>query len=89
MLREILFYKTGRRQEQSPCPAFYGECCGGVGYEIRVCYFGLRQVRHAMACGVRAAETQYSDKWRVMIDPAVIRFVLRSWDEAHRMILRV
>jgi len=29
-----------------------------------------RDVNHAIACGAKLAETQYSDKWRVMIDPA-------------------
>jgi hypothetical protein len=27
-------------------------------------------VDHAITCGAKLAETQYSDKWRVMIDPA-------------------
>jgi uncharacterized glyoxalase superfamily protein PhnB len=29
-----------------------------------------KDVNHAIACGAKLAETQYSDKWRVMIDPA-------------------
>jgi uncharacterized glyoxalase superfamily protein PhnB len=29
-----------------------------------------KDVRHAIACGAKPAETQYSDNWRVMIDPA-------------------
>jgi catechol 2,3-dioxygenase-like lactoylglutathione lyase family enzyme len=29
-----------------------------------------KDVNHAIACGAKPAETQYSDKWRVMIDPA-------------------
>lgn len=29
-----------------------------------------KDVRHAIACGATPAETQYSEKWRVMLDPA-------------------
>jgi catechol 2,3-dioxygenase-like lactoylglutathione lyase family enzyme len=29
-----------------------------------------KDVGHALACGAKLAETQYSDKWRVMLDPA-------------------
>ncbi|WP_242941225.1 VOC family protein [Sporobacter termitidis] len=29
-----------------------------------------KDVNHAISCGAKLAETQYSDKWRVMIDPA-------------------
>lgn len=29
-----------------------------------------KDVNHALACGAKLAETQYSDRWRVMIDPA-------------------
>jgi uncharacterized glyoxalase superfamily protein PhnB len=29
-----------------------------------------KDVNHAIACGAKLAETQYSDKWRVIIDPA-------------------
>ncbi|MDR1822163.1 MAG: hypothetical protein LBQ91_06990 [Oscillospiraceae bacterium] len=29
-----------------------------------------KDVNHALACGAKLAQTQYSDKWRVMLDPA-------------------
>ncbi len=29
-----------------------------------------KDVSHALACGARLAETQYSDKWKVFFDPA-------------------
>lgn len=29
-----------------------------------------KDVEHAIKCGAKPAGTQYSDKWRVMIDPA-------------------
>lgn len=29
-----------------------------------------KDVNNAIACGAKLAETQYSDKWRIMIDPA-------------------
>lgn len=29
-----------------------------------------KDVNHALACGAKLAQTQHSDKWRVMIDPA-------------------
>lgn len=29
-----------------------------------------KDVAHAIACGATPADTQYSDKWRVLLDPA-------------------
>lgn len=29
-----------------------------------------KDVSHALACGARLSDTQYSNKWRVMLDPA-------------------
>ena len=29
-----------------------------------------KDVTHAIACGAKLAQTQFSDKWRVLIDPA-------------------
>lgn len=29
-----------------------------------------KDVEHALVCGAKLAETQYSEKWQVMIDPA-------------------
>jgi catechol 2,3-dioxygenase-like lactoylglutathione lyase family enzyme len=35
-------------------------------------------VKHAIACGAKPAATQYSDKWRVMIDPAGHPFCIEN-----------
>ncbi|MCL2884546.1 MAG: hypothetical protein FWF49_03580 [Oscillospiraceae bacterium] len=34
-----------------------------------------KEVEHAVACGAQPAETQYSDIWTVMLDPAGHPFV--------------
>lgn len=36
-------------------------------------------VEHALACGAKKAEAQYSERWTVMIDPAGHPFCLVQW----------
>ena len=42
------------------------------GFEQHLDFFSEdveKGVNHALACGAKLAESQYSDKWRTMIDP--------------------
>ncbi|MDR2502494.1 MAG: VOC family protein [Oscillospiraceae bacterium] len=41
-----------------------------------------RDIAHALACGARIAEAQYSDKWRVMLDPAGHPFCIEELPDA-------
>lgn len=38
-----------------------------------------KDVNHAIACGAKPAETQFSDTWRVMIDPAGHPFCIETF----------
>ena len=42
-----------------------------------------RDAAHALACGAKLADTQYSEKWRIFIDPAGHPFCIEQMPDHH------